>query len=527
MRTCAILAATLCILAPVGATGPDPAGTLVCSAPREATILWQRHMDDAIYTSTGLSAPAEVVLAGTEFDLPTHVEATPLFGDGTADWTHDGHELYVDASRHGEVLAAVDFNAADSTATIMEWRPEAATPLWSHVVHPCRSLVYQGWASRKPIQVSDDGSTIAAAIVMYMPAGQTGRLYVFDAGNGTPDVSYDFPTGNVVATAISAGGDYVAMAGWPNVYVYDRAAHALRWSGPIYSGNDALAISGDGRYLAWGWTTFYLREWNGATYDLLWSHSPGGGAYVGQCALTTDESTLAVSWDNGSSVPNEISVELYALPALDLLWGYDYVPAPARGARDHVDMAAQMVFAPDGEHLAVASWGGTFPEIHVFECAAPQPIFTLDTPGSIFDVDIAGTPGGNVYVTACGKAVHAGQGGRGGDLYAIEIPGSAAGPGDQDAPHLAFGLESIAPNPVSAGTHVVYRLAGPGPLRLTVHDPAGRLVRHLASGFGREGLHRVAWSGTDDAGTALPTGVYLVKLESSGRHSTRKALFAR
>ena len=36
--------------------------------------------------------------------------------------------------------------------------------------------------------------------------------------------------------------------------LYDREAAALRWSGPLGAGHDALAISGDGRDLAWGWT---------------------------------------------------------------------------------------------------------------------------------------------------------------------------------------------------------------------------------------------------------------------------------
>ena len=398
-------------------------------------ILWHRHFDDAMYSTVGISKPDRLTFAGTYLNPPEQVETTPLFGGGAEDWTFAGTRLMVDVSRDGQVLAAVDHVESDSTAAIMEWRPDSSTPLWSYSVYPCRTLVWQGWASRKPIQVSDDGSTIAVTTNMYTPEGQRGRLYVFEAGNGIPIVEYDLPdpAGNATATAISAGGEFVAIVAWTNVHAYDVESQTLRWSGSLPAGNDALAISGDGRYLAWGWSTFYLREWTGSSYDLLWSHNPGSGYYVGQCALTTDGTALAVSWDNGSTYPNEVTLDLYDLPSLDLVWTYDYADS-TRGfsslwgssagepPRQHVDIPSEMCFSPDGERLAVASWGGSFPEIHVFDRFYPDPLFIYDTPGSMFDIDIITSSAGNTYVTACGKAVHAGQSGRGGDLYAIRIP---------------------------------------------------------------------------------------------------------
>jgi len=407
-------------------------------------ILWHRHFDDAIYSTLGLSTPAELAFAGTYYISPVQVEAIPLLGNGTEDWTFPGTKPLVDVSRNGEVLAAVDHDDSDSTAIILEWRPDSPTPLWSYEVYPCRTLVWQGWASRKPVQVSDDGSTIAVTTNMYWPEGQRGRLYVFDAGNGVPVVEYDLPepAGNITASAISSGGEFVAMVAWPNVYVYDCIGQTLRWSGALPAGNDALAISGDGQYLAWGWSTFYLREWTGSSYDLLWSHSPGSGYYVGQCALTTDGTALAVSFDNGSSYPNEITLDLYELPSLNLIWQYDYesltsnLPHFMNSQLDdplgqHVDIPSQMCFSPDGERLAVASWGGSFPEIHIFDRSEPEPLLVYDTPGSMFDIDIITSDIGDTYVAACGKDVHAGQGGRGGDFYAIRISGYLSTP-DED-----------------------------------------------------------------------------------------------
>ncbi len=436
-----VLAPLLCLHAVSAAQAPVPPSHQ--AVPWNAgPVLWHRHFDDAMYTSTGLSQPARLVFAGTYLNPPEQVEAVPILGGGEESWTSGGTQFYVDASRGGEVLAAIDHVSSDSIATVMEWRPDSSTPLWSYEIHPCRTLVWQGWASRKPVAVSDDGSTIAVTTNMYTPDGQKGRLTVFEAGNGNPIVEYDLPdpAGNATATEISAGGEFVAVVAWPNVHVYDVAARSLRWSGSLPAGNDALAISGDGTYLAWGWSTFSLREWTGSSYDLLWSHSPGSGYYVGQCALTTDGTALAVSWDNGNTTPNETWLDLYELPSLDLIWTYDYVPTPAGLSmppvppaagdppRQHVDIPSQMRFSPGGDRLAVASWGGEFPEIHVFERSGPDPVFTLDTPGSMFDIDIITTGSGTSYVTACGKAVHAGQSGRGGDFYAVRIPaGGVAG----------------------------------------------------------------------------------------------------
>ncbi len=512
-----------------GPTSPPKSG-----GRREATILWHRHFEDPIYSSTGIAGPAEIAFAGTYLNPPQQVEASSLTGSGTPDWTMAGNIFYVDASRDGDVLASVDFSTADSTATIREWHPGSSTPLWSYVVHPCRTMVYQGWASRKPLRVSDDGSTIAAAIVMYTPAGQRGRLLAFDAGNGTPAVDYELPAGNVVATEISAHGEFIAMAGWPTLYVYDRYGQTLRWSGPIYSGNDALAISGDGRYVGWGWTTFRLLEWDGNNYVPRMTATPGGGLYVGQCALANDNRTLALAWDNGSTTPNELTLELYDLPSLDLLWTYDFGAGDATGngpERDHVDIMSHMRFAPDGEALATASWGDTFPELHVFERADPTPLYTLDTPGSMFDLDIATAPGGNAYyVTTCGKGVHAGTGGRGGDLYAIHVPHSTTGIDGNAGGTVRvsnFDLAPNYPNPFNPRTTIAYTLADAGAMRLTVHDPQGRLVKILAAGSMPAGDHRVIWQGTNQAGNAVASGVYLLRLEAARQVGIRKILLAR
>lgn len=490
-----------------GALAPTPAAEPDESAPggdRESLLLWDHHYDDPIYTSCGIAAYGGPVFAGTFLNPPMQAEARDLL-TGAPLWASAGTEFYVDACRTGFVLAAVDFNNADSTAVISEWRPGSATPLWSYTVHPCRSLIYEGWASRKPVQVADTGGMIAVALVMYTEAGQEGRLFAFEPGNGTPVVDWPFPSGNVVATALSEDGRYCAMTGWPTVYVYDIVADALRWSGPAGAGNDALAISPNGDYLAWGWSTLNVRHWNGSTYGAHYSATPGGGLYVGQVAFAPGDA-FAVAWDNGNTTPNQVFVETYTLATPNLIWHYDYQGEPVS---THVDIPSTMLYSPSGAFLVVGSWGGSFPELHVFRVNNPDPVLTVDTPGSIFDMDVVDHEGA-ALVVACGKSVHAGTSGRGGDLYAIEASNLTATNPPPGADRLRL---SAAPNPFNPTTNFRVTLPAPGRWTLAVYDPAGRRV-HEVAGEGAGDL-TIPWDATGHA-----SGVYLARLEAGGQVAT-------
>ncbi len=90
---------------------------------------------------------------------------------------------------------------------------------------------------------------------------------------------------------------------------------------------------------------------------------------------------------------------------------------------------------------------------------------------------------------------------------------------------LALGAE---PNPFNPSTRLVFTLPADMPVRLTVHDAAGRLVAVLCDGGrGVAGRNEVAWRGCDDAGRALPSGVYLARLEAAGVEATARVTLLR
>jgi hypothetical protein len=91
------------------------------------------------------------------------------------------------------------------------------------------------------------------------------------------------------------------------------------------------------------------------------------------------------------------------------------------------------------------------------------------------------------------------------------------------APALSL---SNTPNPFNASTRVQYSLPSdmksPCRVKLSVYDAGGRLIRTLDEGVKNAGGHAVAWDAS-----ALPSGVYLFRLEAAGRTLVRRGVLIR
>ena len=71
---------------------------------------------------------------------------------------------------------------------------------------------------------------------------------------------------------------------------------------------------------------------------------------------------------------------------------------------------------------------------------------------------------------------------------------------------------SAAPNPSRGDVFISYRLAAPAKVSAEIFDASGRLCRTLRQGTQAAGGQQFRWDGRDDAGRAMPSGVYLVRL---------------
>ena len=89
---------------------------------------------------------------------------------------------------------------------------------------------------------------------------------------------------------------------------------------------------------------------------------------------------------------------------------------------------------------------------------------------------------------------------------------------------ITSGLDPNYPNPFNANTHIAYRLATPGPVRLTIYNTLGQPVHTLVNQFQPAGSYQVRWDARDQRGTALAAGIYLVRLHYPGGEQTRRLL---
>ena len=108
-------------------------------------------------------------------------------------------------------------------------------------------------------------------------------------------------------------------------------------------------------------------------------------------------------------------------------------------------------------------------------------------------------------------------------LY-IPHPTSVSAPGITPAEPTTSGLDLNFPNPFNASTQIAYRLATPGPVRLTIYNTLGNPVRTLVDQFHAAGLYQVSWDARDQRGMKVAAGVYFTGLHYPGGEQTRRLL---
>ncbi|MFH1502489.1 MAG: C25 family cysteine peptidase [Candidatus Eisenbacteria bacterium] len=88
-------------------------------------------------------------------------------------------------------------------------------------------------------------------------------------------------------------------------------------------------------------------------------------------------------------------------------------------------------------------------------------------------------------------------------------------------------LHQNRPNPFSPSTTIGFTMTAEGPVRLTVYNIQGRLIRTLVDEYRTPGEHGVTWDGTDDLGADVAAGVYMYRLSYGEHEDTRKMILVR
>ncbi|HEX6790464.1 MAG TPA: FlgD immunoglobulin-like domain containing protein [Candidatus Krumholzibacteria bacterium] len=87
---------------------------------------------------------------------------------------------------------------------------------------------------------------------------------------------------------------------------------------------------------------------------------------------------------------------------------------------------------------------------------------------------------------------------------------------------LELALHQNVPNPFNPQTTIRYELPQEAHVRLLVFDVSGRLIRTLEDRDRAVGTHEVTWTGRDDSGQPVTSGVYFYVLEAGKQRLTKK-----
>jgi len=88
-------------------------------------------------------------------------------------------------------------------------------------------------------------------------------------------------------------------------------------------------------------------------------------------------------------------------------------------------------------------------------------------------------------------------------------------------------LHGNYPNPVTQQTTITYVLPEKQHHRVEIYDVLGRQIAVLADGTKRAGVHRVQWSGQNDGGGRVASGVYIIRLEAKTTTQVKKMTVVR
>ena len=435
-------------------------------------------------------------------------------GDGTVLWTYEPAGSWTSlgtgtvAAQTQDLCYAVqnwnpgkDLDLASNTA-VHCFTSASSTPVWS----------YDGTGTFDSGSVDGPGKSACSADGSVLAVGGAigGHLAVlfFESGSPVPTAVYENPAVAYYPRQlrITADGTKCIFRCSAVLYRVDVATGTLESTYSLGASTDCFGVSPDGSVVAYGFTAAHVIQWDGSQYN------PAGGCsvpghYGGAAAVAADNSTIYWGFYSSSYLSNRII--RYDLSVPEVVWQYDY-PTGSGGYQDVVEWVD---CSSDGRWSVVASWGcqsGGGDEVCVFDDLAPgAPVFSINTPGSMFHADI--TDDGK-YITAAGKHVHANVMGSGTDVYMAEVTQTGIGGGGL-APACTLDLY---PNPASGPITARIGLPAPGTATLEVFDLSGRVVYSGEEPFQQAGQYLVQLDRLPGA------GVYFCRMTSGDFTATRR-----
>lgn len=85
-------------------------------------------------------------------------------------------------------------------------------------------------------------------------------------------------------------------------------------------------------------------------------------------------------------------------------------------------------------------------------------------------------------------------------------------------------MEKAFPNPFNPETYIAYHLANNADVNITVFDMLGRQLKTLYSGNQLAGNYHIYWDATTSAGSKVPTGTYVIRMQAGDVQKIQKVM---
>jgi hypothetical protein len=472
-------------------------------------VLWH-YIDETIETMYMGMAPMGYE-SGYVFAGGFYVEARMFLGitgDGSVLWDYAPVE---NCERVGTVAATTAdifysvFNW-DEGCTISCFTSQSDTPTWTYNTFGSFDPGLVSFPGK--IACSADGSVLAVGGSI---EGHLGILF-FSPEAYYPLLYEDETVGGGCSLRITADGSKCIFRRSSTLYRVDTATGTLEASYALDVNYPApLGVSPDGSVVAYGATPARIAVWDGQAYNLEAEIAiPGYHAY--QATVAADNSTVYFGLVISYTYENNRIIR-YDLDTSTQVWSYDY----EAGSGDYQELISWMDCSDDGRWMVAGSWGlqeGGSDEVNVFDDLNPSaPAFSINTPGSIWHVDISSD---GRYVSAAGKHVHANEAGHGGDVYLVDLDIMGIEGGGTVPSHFM-----VCPNPSSGSFSATFSVAEPCDVSIELFDLGGRLVHSESSSVSQRGDASMQLS------TDLPSGIYTCRLNAGSEENTTRLVITR
>ena len=103
-------------------------------------------------------------------------------------------------------------------------------------------------------------------------------------------------------------------------------------------------------------------------------------------------------------------------------------------------------------------------------------------------------------------------------------PVTITGIGDETSLPTEFALRQNYPNPFNPSTTINYSLPTASNVKIVVYNILGNEIATLVNGQQAAGYHNVEWSGRNDSGNLVSTGVYFYRINADDFIAIRKMI---